>query len=314
MGGRALTDRTGAAPIELGGQWIGAGDRRLRAQAREHGLTTYTGHSVGGGRTPRPRPRAARRKGPFIGRHRHSGRRRAGAGPVLDPVPPHRPHRAVALARRGTPRLGHRLRMDPALGATRRGRRTLEAAVRNAIAVEPDSLSMLALLVEAGADGLTDAGSLGEHVRRGRRPAARAVGHPCRGSAAGRARCGHRARPRRLRGRRWLSPHPHPRGRGRGAAPGRGPHRLRPAHAPGARPAHPAHGDGRRDRRWSPSTTGRSGATPGCPAPSSIPASSPPTCRRPMVQVTCACSSPAGARCGCAALTPLNDGGTSLTA
>lgn len=47
IGGRAQTERSGAAPVDLGGQWIGPGQTRITAHAQELGLATYASHSTG---------------------------------------------------------------------------------------------------------------------------------------------------------------------------------------------------------------------------------------------------------------------------
>lgn len=47
VGGRALTERTEEHPIDLGGQWTGPGQLRIRALADHYGLTTYPSHTTG---------------------------------------------------------------------------------------------------------------------------------------------------------------------------------------------------------------------------------------------------------------------------
>lgn len=47
VGGRAQTDRSGLAPIDLGGQWIGPDQTRITAHAAALGLDTYRSHDTG---------------------------------------------------------------------------------------------------------------------------------------------------------------------------------------------------------------------------------------------------------------------------
>ncbi|MBX9151993.1 NAD(P)-binding protein [Rhodococcus qingshengii] len=47
VGGRALTELTEEHPIDLGGQWTGPGQLRIRALADHYGLTTYPSHTTG---------------------------------------------------------------------------------------------------------------------------------------------------------------------------------------------------------------------------------------------------------------------------
>ena len=41
VGGRTLTENIGGIPIEMGGQWIGPGQPRVTALARELGVKTF---------------------------------------------------------------------------------------------------------------------------------------------------------------------------------------------------------------------------------------------------------------------------------
>ena len=47
VGGRTMTGRVGGVPVEMGGQWIGPGQRRINALARDLGVETFPTHLDG---------------------------------------------------------------------------------------------------------------------------------------------------------------------------------------------------------------------------------------------------------------------------
>lgn len=147
VGGRVLTERTAAGhAVDLGGQWIGPGQDRLAALAREHGAATFAAWTAGDGLLVD----GARRE------------RFAGALPPGDPL--FRAALTVGIAR--LERMARRIeperpwsapdaeRLDATTVATwlrrsvpvPRARRLMERALGEVLATDVDSVSLLALL------------------------------------------------------------------------------------------------------------------------------------------------------------------------
>ncbi|HSI81669.1 MAG TPA: flavin monoamine oxidase family protein [Solirubrobacterales bacterium] len=158
VGGRSLNHRVGAAPdqvVELGGQWVGPGQREVLALAAELGLETFPTHTAGENVLEDHRGRVSRYRGTI---------------PRLNPV-------ALADISQAEARLGRLIRRVSAAapwtahGAerldsqtfatwirrtarTRLARETLALACRAVFAAEPEELSLLhVLFYSASADG-----------------------------------------------------------------------------------------------------------------------------------------------------------------
>lgn len=143
LGGRALTDRSGAAPVDLGGQWIGPEQDRILALAAEYGMSTFRSYAVGSAM--------------LIER---GAARRVTAG-MLAALTPHVIAALPALA--GLVRMSRCVGRMPSATADRldrlsvadwlrarvpsvRARSMLGAAVRDTFCCEPGDMSMLALV------------------------------------------------------------------------------------------------------------------------------------------------------------------------
>jgi len=164
VGGR-LYDRpidggSAEAVVELGGQWIGPRHQRLRALARELGVTTFPTHTEGdslfsrGGRVrryrgtiPRISPAVLADVGRAMARLNRMARR-------IDPAAPWSGPRARIYDSQTMATWMHRAML------TRRGRELMQIAVEGVWAADPSELSLLHVLFyissAGGLEALTD--------------------------------------------------------------------------------------------------------------------------------------------------------------